>query len=117
MRIAEWASLLVVVSLAGCTKERGATPAETAPAGDAGQATASGADDVTMRYRCGRNSVDVLGGAGARVRLADGRVVLLPRVAGSSPPAFAGEALSFAIGSRGGELSQDEGARWECSAA
>lgn len=69
---------------------------------------------LRMRYRCeGGHRVDVLESE-ARVRLDDGRTVLIERVAGSAPPSFAGEALGFRVTSGGAELAQDEGGRYSC---
>ena len=82
------------------------TPATTAPA------------TVTMRYACGgNNAVEILSTDLARVTLADGRVVEVPLVAGSSPPAYVGEAVAFSVGNTGGQLSQEEGGHWDCKPA
>ena len=84
-----------------------ATPEPAAPAAD-----------VTMRYRCDQgHRVDIVGGDTARVTLADGRTVDIPRVAGSAPPRYAGEALSFEIGNDGATLGQDEVGGFPCRAS
>ncbi len=112
---------VALVGLAGCNHHENASPpaasapaAETPPTGTAPAVASAG---VSMRYRCDDgSSVEILAAGGARATLSDGRVVQLPAVPGSSPPAFAAEALSFAIGSNGGQLSQDEGGQRNCSA-
>lgn len=113
---------VVFLALAACNRQQ--LPAASSPpvAASAPTATVPASESVggvvTMRYSCaGGNKVDILGSEAARVTLGDGRVVELPRLADNSPPAFAGEALSFAVGSEDAQLSQDEGGQWTCSAA
>lgn len=73
---------------------------------------------VTMRYRCEQgHRVDIVGGNNARVTLADGRVVDIPRVADSTPPRYAGVSLSFEVGSEGAMLGQDEAGGFACREA
>ena len=73
---------------------------------------------VMMRYSCEQgHRVDIIGGNTARVTLADGRVVDVPRVAGSAPPRYAGVALSFEVGSDGAMLGQDETGGVSCHAS
>ncbi|HVR81124.1 MAG TPA: hypothetical protein VHF02_03400 [Luteimonas sp.] len=107
------------LALAACNRQQPpAASGETATTASAPAAVEPASDstgNITMGYSCDDgNKVEILGSEGARVTLSDGRVVDLPGVADSSPPAFAGEALSFAIGSEGGQLSQDEGGQWNC---
>ena len=122
--------LAATIIAGGCNRhEPPATPegeATTAAAATATQTTAP--DDyvpsepvrtqaavVTMRYACDEgNTVEVLDTDSARVTLADGRVVEVPLVAGSSPPAYVGEAVAFAVGSSGAKLTQEEGGVWNC---
>ena len=74
-------------------------------------------DGVSMRYRCdGGHTVAIVRGELARVTLADGRVIEIARIAGSAPPAYRGEALSFEVGSDGGMLGQDEVGGFDCRA-
>ena len=73
---------------------------------------------VTMRYRCEQgHRVDIVGGNNARVTLADGRVVDIPRIADSAPPRYSGVALSFEVGSDGAMLGQDEVGGFACRGA
>ncbi|MEO6263550.1 MAG: hypothetical protein ABIO58_01025 [Luteimonas sp.] len=112
-----------LILVAGCNRydkpasdDSSKSQATETPAPAMGNEADNGGAGVTMRYRCGDgNTVEILGADGARVTLSDGRTVDLPRIGDSSPPAYAGEALSFAIGSDGGQLSQDEGGQWDCS--
>jgi hypothetical protein len=71
-----------------------------------------------MRYRCEQgHRVDIVGGDSARVTLADGRVVDIPRVADSAPPRYSGIALSFEVSSDGATLGQDEVGGFACREA
>lgn len=73
---------------------------------------------ITMRYRCAQgHRVDILNSDTARVTLADGRTVDIPRIADSAPPRYAGEALSFEVGSDGAMLGQDETGGFACREA
>ena len=73
---------------------------------------------VTMRYSCDQdNRVEIVGGDTARITLADGRIVDIPRVADSAPPRYAGIALSFEVGSEGAMLGQDEAGGYTCREA
>jgi hypothetical protein len=73
---------------------------------------------VTMRYSCDPNHrVEIVGGDTARITLADGRIVDIPRVADSAPPRYAGIALSFEVGSEGAMLDQDEAGGFACREA
>lgn len=81
----------------------------TARAGSARPASGANDDDITMRYACEHgHAVAIVRGGTARVSLADGRVVEIPRIADSSPPRYAGAALSFDVGSNGATLGQHE---------
>ncbi|MFC5577360.1 hypothetical protein ACFPOA_04935 [Lysobacter niabensis] len=84
-------------------------PAEAAEPATARPASGETAADITMRYACEHgHSVAIVRGEIARVSLADGRVIEIPRIADSSPPRYAGVALSFDVGSEGATLGQDE---------
>ena len=73
---------------------------------------------IAMRYSCEQgHRVDIVGGDTARVTLADGRIVDIPRVAGSVPPRYAGEALSFEVDNKGAMLGQDETGGFSCHEA
>lgn len=75
-------------------------------------------DGITMRYSCEQgHRVDIVGGNSARVTLADGRIVDIPRVADSAPPRYAGVALSFEVDSDGAMLGQDEVGGFACREA
>jgi hypothetical protein len=100
-----------------------ATRTETAEVSPAQASAASREPDtsspgITMRYRCEQgHRVDIVGGNSARITLADGRIVDIPRVADSAPPRYAGIALSFEVGSEGGTLGQDEVGGFACREA
>lgn len=80
--------------------------------------TDASSDGITMRYSCEQgHRVDIVGGNSARVTLADGRIVDIPRVADSAPPRYAGVALSFEVGSDGAMLGQDEAGGFACREA
>ena len=53
----------------------------------------------------------------AQVTADDGRVIELQRMADSSPPLFAGEALEFSVDGDGAVLGQDEGGPYSCEDA
>ena len=73
---------------------------------------------ILMRYSCEQgHRVDIVGGNAARVTLADGRVVDIPRVADSAPPQYSGVALSFEVGSDGAMLGQHEVGGFACREA
>jgi len=73
---------------------------------------------LRMRYSCDQgHRVDIFDAGSARVTLADGRIVDIPRVAGSAPPRYAGIALSFEVGSEGAILGQDETGGFACRQA
>lgn len=110
---------LALIVISGCNRQENTPSADNNPppaATPTAVVPGDAAEGVSMRYRCdGGSSVEILTSGSARVTLADGRVVELPAVSGSAPPAYAGEALSFAIGSDGGQLAQDEGGQQDCS--
>ena len=86
-----------------------ATPGEADADADAG---------TTMRYSCKQgHPVAIVRGGIARVALADGRVVDIPRVADSAPPRYSGVALSFEVGSDGATLGQHEVGGFACHEA
>ena len=96
--------------------ETAEAPAKSAIPPTSGSDAASAG--VTMRYSCDQgHRVDIVGGAAARITLADGRVVEIPRVAESAPPRYAGVALSFEVGSEGAMLGQDEAGGFACREA
>jgi hypothetical protein len=73
---------------------------------------------IRVRYSCDQgHRVDIFDAGSARVTLADGRIVDIPRVAGSAPPRYAGIALSFEVGSEGAILGQDETGGFACRQA
>ena len=73
---------------------------------------------LRMRYSCDQgHRVDIFDAGSARVTLADGRTVDIPRVADSAPPRYAGIALSFEVGSEGAILGQDETGGFACRQA
>jgi hypothetical protein len=93
-------------------------PAEAAEAGSAKSASGENGDGITMRYTCEQgHSAAIARGGIARVSLADGRVVEIPRIADSSPPRYSGVALSFAVGSDGATLGQHEVGGFACHEA
>jgi membrane-bound inhibitor of C-type lysozyme len=120
--------LPLAILIAGCKptvpppEHEAATRTETAEL--RAQTTAStpgpdaSSDSITMRYRCEQgHRVDIVGGDSARVTLADGRVVDIPRVADSAPPRYSGIALSFEVSSDGATLGQDEVGGFACREA
>lgn len=133
-RIALLASLAALIAVScqkaapaadevGAAQPRGGESTTTpATAGDAVAATEgapeSTSDGITMRYTCDQgHSVAIVRGAIARVSLADGRVVEIPRIADSSPPSYSGVALSFEVGSTGATLGQHEVGGFACREA
>lgn len=110
-------TLVAALALGGCNRT-GSDPATTTPPGELpADTTAPVPDDgtVSMRYSCGDGYRVAIMGDVARVATVDGRQIDLQRVADSSPPLYAGEALEFAIGSQDAQLAQDEGAHWTCT--
>lgn len=90
----------------------------TAKATPAAQGSDTPPAGITMRYTCEQgHRVDIVGGDTARVTLADGRVVDIPRVADSAPPQYSGVALSFEVGSEGATLGQHEVGGFACREA
>jgi hypothetical protein len=134
-RIALLAWSLAALTAAACQKaaptadEGAAKPSSgesattSVPAGDAVAATVKSApesanDGITMRYACDQgHSVAIVRGEIARVSLADGRVLEIPRIADSSPPSYSGVALSFEVGSTGATLGQHEVGGFACREA
>ena len=127
-RIAQLLLPLVVLIATSCQKAsppvaetaeaagRGGSAPTGAPVGDSDAASED--DGITMRYDCEQgHSVALVRGEIARVSLADGRVVEIPRIAGSSPPRYSGVALSFDVGSDGATLGQHEVGGFACRAA
>jgi hypothetical protein len=122
-------ALPLAVLMAGCKptvpppQPETATRIETAELPPAKRTAATRGSDassagITMRYSCEQDHrVDIVAGNTARVTLADGRVVDIPRVAGSAPPRYAGEALSFDVGNEGATLGQDETGGFACHEA
>lgn len=121
---------IFVTSLAACQKP--GPPADSVPGARDEPAASSdrpavpgrterdaAADDsVTMRYACEQgHEIEIVGGDTARIRLNDGRVVEIVRVADSSPPRYSGEALSFDVASTGGTLGQHEVGGFSCREA
>ena len=125
MRRAVCLLLPVTLVLAACQREppiatEGTAAPSTATEGSkAGGTEGDGSDTVTMRYTCeaGHSVAIVGGGRTARVSLANGRVVDIPRVADAAPPRFSGEALSFDVGSGGATLGQHEVGGFACREA
>ena len=119
--------LPLAILRAGCKptvpppQSEAATRTETAELRETTTAPARGtdaSDDITMRYGCEQgHRVDIVGGNSARVTLADGRAVDIPRIADSAPPRYAGVALSFEVGSDGATLGQDEVGGFACREA
>jgi hypothetical protein len=118
LRIALVLLPIAALGAASCRKPAAEAPV-TAHGPDAATAPAARADpDVTMRYACEHgHSVAILRGEIARVSLADGRVVEIPRVADSAPPHYSGVALSFDVGSDGATLGQHEVGGFACREA
>jgi hypothetical protein len=122
-------ALLFAVLTAGCKptvpppQPETATRTETAEPPPAKTTAATQGSDtssvgITMRYSCEHgHRVDIVGGNTARVTLADGRIVDVPRLAGSAPPRYAGEALSFEVDNKGAMLAQDETGGFACHEA
>ena len=116
---------LILLVAASCQKSTAPAAEKSAdmPARAEAGATAKPAsgetdNDITMRYACEHgNSVAIVRGQVARVSLADGRVVEIPRIADSSPPRYADVALSFEVGSDGATLGQDEAGVLGCREA
>lgn len=116
--------LVATCALIGCKRPDDGTantppPATADPDATTADTTTPPAtgDGVTMRYLCdGGHAVAIVRGELARVTLADGRVVEIPRIADSAPPAYRGEALSFEVGSDGGTLGQHEVGGFDCRA-
>lgn len=116
--------LVAACALIGCKRPGDETASASPTTMDDPGTTAAGTapppptdDGVSMRYRCdGGHAIAIVRGELARVTLADGRVVEIPRIADSAPPAYRGEALSFEIGSDGGTLGQDEVGGFDCRA-
>lgn len=93
-----------------------APPAKAAILPTSGSDTPSAG--ITMRYSCDKGDrVEIVGGDTARITLADGRIVDIPRVADSAPTRYAGIALSFEVGSEGAMLGQDEAGGSACREA
>jgi len=125
-------AVLAALSATACNRaddgSSGASARETAPAAStAGSATSGPAGSappdateadasITMRYDCEQGHSVAIAGDEARVTLADGRRVAIPRVADSAPPRFAGEALSFEVNATGAVLGQDEVGGFDCTA-
>jgi hypothetical protein len=115
-------SFLVMLGLSACDRATDGA-AESAVATvpgpiDRGNAAAAAApDEASMRYRCEGGYVVAITGNIASVTTRDGRTIDLPRVAGRSPPLFAGEALEFAVNGDGAVLGQDEGGPFPCEEA
>ena len=110
--------LLFAMTVAGCKQSSPPGPEpdarKDAPAAQSTERTEV-PPGVTMRYSCDQGQrVDILEGKTARVTLADGRVIDLPRVADSAPPRYSGVALSFEVGSDGATLGQDEVGGFAC---
>lgn len=121
-------ALPLAILMAGCKptvpppEPEAATRTETAEPGAQTAAPTrrpdASSDGITMRYSCEQgHRVDIVGGDSARVTLADGRVVDIPRVADIAPPRYAGVALSFEVGSEGATLGQDEVGGFACREA
>ena len=119
-RVVSVVVLLLVLAAAACQQATsandGAAPAADSTDAAADPAESAGTDDgVTMRYSCEEgHSVAIIRGETARVSLADGRVVDIPRIADSAPPRYSGVALSFDIGSDGATLGQHEVGGFAC---
>ena len=114
------AGLLLAGLLAGCDRSEQSAPppaatGEDVAPGPAADMPADGSAMVTMRYACDGRRVAVFGNDHVTVTM-DGRDIELAHVADSSPPRFAGEALSFSVAADGAVLAQDEGASWACTA-
>ena len=93
-------------------------PAGAGVAATVKSAPESTSDGITMRYACDQgHSVAIVRGQIARVSLAGGRVVEIPRIADSSPPSYSGVALSFEVGSSGATLGQHEVGGFACREA
>ena len=135
-RIALLAWPLAALTVASCQKavpsadevrvakpSSGESATTSIPAGDAVAATVKSApeptsDSITMRYTCDQgHSVAIVRGAIARVSLADGRVIEIPRISDSSPPSYSGVALSFEVGSNSATLGQHEVGGFACREA
>lgn len=113
---------LLLVTVAGC--QPSAPPTTDTAAEKSNEAAKDSATapeteptpaGVTMRYSCEQgHRVDIIGGSTARVTLADGRAIDIPRIADSAPPRYSGVALSFEVGSDGATLGQDEVGGFAC---
>lgn len=105
--------------LAGCqpspSPQAGPVPASATLPSSAAPAEASPPTDALLRYACDAgHRVELVRGETARVTLSDGRVIDIPRVPGSMPPRYGGEALSFEAGRDGAVLGQHETGGFAC---
>ena len=119
------AGAAILATLSGCERpasDATAPPAATKPGAPPAEPAVRGPDEpadagASMRYRCeGGWNVAVIGDT-AQVTADDGRVIELQRMAHTSPPLFAGEALEFSVDGDGAVLGQDEGGPYSCEDA
>lgn len=120
MRLIAPIAVVSLMLLSACQQDR--TPPGTpdaAPSAETTQAAPKATAQSVMDYTCeGDHAVAIIEkGEVARVSLADGSTIDLPRNPDQTPPSYAGEALAFAVTSTGGTLDQDEAGSFPCKAA
>lgn len=110
---------LGLLGLTACNPQSDAADtADTAETADTENAVPNAhTDSEGMRYTCDGGYAVVILGETARVSAPGGYAIDLRRVADRAPPAFAGEAMEFAVQSEGAVLNQDEGGRLPCREA
>lgn len=117
MRSVPLLSALAVVTLAACSAEPPAPPAQVAAPAPAPAAPAPAPETITATYDCPTAGVVeiIREGRFARLRMTDGRIVNLGVIRGSEPPVWSEVGLRFVTVDGGAELSQDNGRTVRCS--
>ncbi len=107
---------LLALALGACDRS---PPPPAAPTSVEPAKTMNPADlkDVTASYRCDQgHRIDIVRGKVARVALADGRVVKIEAVQGSTPPTFMDNGLVFSqVSATEAKLDDEEGNTVSCT--
>ena len=114
-----WACLLVAGTVfTACTPADDTAGTATAPTDPAATMNPADLEAVTASYGCEQgHRIDIVRDKVARVALADGRVVKIEVIEGSTPRTFMDNGLTFTLSPQGATLDDETGHTLACTPA